>query len=29
VADLTMAAFAELGGDLENGCFNATLTLTN
>jgi len=29
VADLTMAAFVELGGDLENGCFNATLTLAN
>jgi hypothetical protein len=27
VADLTMAAFVELGGDLENGCFNATLTV--
>jgi hypothetical protein len=27
VADLTMAAFAELGGNLEDGCFNATLTL--
>jgi hypothetical protein len=26
VADLTMAAFAELGGNLEAGCFNATLT---
>lgn len=25
VADLTMAAFAELGGNLEEGCFNATL----
>ena len=25
VADLTMAAFAELGGNLEDGCFNATL----
>jgi hypothetical protein len=29
VADLTMAAFVELGGDLENGCFNATLTLAD
>jgi hypothetical protein len=29
VADLTMAAFVELGGDLENGCFNATLTVTH
>jgi hypothetical protein len=28
VADLTMAAFVELGGNLEDGCFNATLTLT-
>lgn len=27
VADLTMAAFVELGGNLEEGCFNATLTL--
>ena len=27
VADLTMAAFVELGGNLENGCFNATLAL--
>jgi hypothetical protein len=27
VADLTMASFARLGGDLERGCFNATLTL--
>ena len=27
VADLTMAAFVELGGNLEDGCFNATLTL--
>jgi hypothetical protein len=26
VADLTMAAFAELGGNLEDGCFNATMT---
>jgi hypothetical protein len=29
LADLTMAAFVELGGDLENGCFNATLSLAN
>jgi hypothetical protein len=29
VADLSMTAFVELGGDLENGCFNATLTLAN
>lgn len=27
VADLTMAAFVELGGNLEDGCFNATMTL--
>ena len=27
LADLTMAAFAELGGNLEDGCFNATMTL--
>jgi hypothetical protein len=26
VADLTMASFVELGGNLEDGCFNATLT---
>ena len=26
VADLTMAAFVGLGGNLEDGCFNATLT---
>jgi hypothetical protein len=29
VADLTMAAFVELGGNLEEGCFNATLTLAS
>jgi hypothetical protein len=29
VADLTMAAFVELGGNLEEGCFNATLALAN
>ena len=29
VADLTMAAFVELGGNLEEGCFNAILTLAN
>lgn len=28
VADLTMTAFAELGGNLNDGCFNATLTVT-
>lgn len=27
LADLTMAAFVELGGNLEDGCFNATITL--
>ncbi len=26
VADLTVAAFVELGGNLEDGCFNATMT---
>jgi hypothetical protein len=29
LADLTMAAFAELGGELERGCFNATLALAD
>jgi len=29
VADLTMAAFVELGGNLEDGCFNATLALAH
>jgi hypothetical protein len=29
IADLTMAAFVELGGTLEEGCFNPTLTLAN
>ena len=28
VADLTMAAFVRLGGNLEENCFNATLALT-
>ena len=28
VADLTVAAFAGLGGNLEDGCFNATLAMT-
>jgi hypothetical protein len=28
LADLTVAAFAELGGNLEDGCFNATMTPT-
>jgi hypothetical protein len=27
IADLTMAAFVELGGRLEKGCFNASLTM--
>jgi hypothetical protein len=27
LADLTMTAFTELGGNLEDGCFNATLSL--
>ena len=27
IADLTMAAFVELGGALEAGCFNATMTI--
>ncbi len=27
IADLTMTAFVELGGNLEAGCFNATLTI--
>jgi hypothetical protein len=27
IADLTMTAFAELGGNLEDGCFNATLMI--
>jgi hypothetical protein len=27
IADLTMAAFVELGGDLEAGCFNVTMTI--
>lgn len=27
VADLTMAAFVDLGGDLAAGCFNATVTM--
>jgi hypothetical protein len=28
IADLTMTAFVELGGNLEKGCFNATLTFS-
>lgn len=28
VADLTMAAFVQLGGLLENGCFNATISMS-
>jgi hypothetical protein len=27
IADLTMTAFVELGGALEVGCFNATMTI--
>lgn len=27
IADLTMTAFAELGGNLDDGCFNATLAV--
>jgi hypothetical protein len=27
IADLTVAAFVALGGDLERGCFNATITI--
>ena len=27
LADLTMCAFVDLGGDLERGCFNATITI--
>jgi len=27
VADLTLASFAELGGELERGCFNATIAV--
>jgi hypothetical protein len=27
IADLTMTAFVELGGNLDEGCFNATLTM--
>jgi hypothetical protein len=29
IADLTMTAFVELGGNLEDGCFNATLAIAN
>lgn len=28
IADLTMAAFVALGGRLENGCFNASISMT-
>jgi hypothetical protein len=28
IADLTMTAFVELGGNLEDGCFNATVAMT-
>ncbi|HEX3752142.1 MAG TPA: hypothetical protein VHW06_16355, partial [Streptosporangiaceae bacterium] len=27
VADLTMSAFVDLGGDLDRGCFNATIMI--
>jgi hypothetical protein len=27
VADLTLASFVALGGELERGCFNATITI--
>ena len=27
VADLTLASFIALGGELERGCFNATITI--
>jgi hypothetical protein len=27
IADLTMASFVSLGGDLEKGCFNATIAI--
>jgi hypothetical protein len=29
IADLTVTAFVELGGELDKGCFNATLTITD
>jgi hypothetical protein len=29
IADLTMAAFVELGGNLEAGCFNASMTVVS
>lgn len=29
IADLTMTAFVELGGNLEDGCFNATLAIAD
>jgi len=29
IADLTMTAFVELGGNLETGCFNATLAIAD
>lgn len=29
IADLTMAAFVQLGGSLEKGCFNATMTMAS
>ena len=27
IADLTLASFVALGGELERGCFNATITI--
>jgi len=27
VADLTLASFIALGGELDRGCFNATVTI--
>ena len=27
IADLTLASFIALGGELERGCFNATITI--
>jgi hypothetical protein len=29
IADLTMTAFVELGGKLDVGCFNATLSIAS
>ncbi len=27
IVDLTMASYVELGGELDKGCFNATITI--